>query len=214
MKKVYFLQLIESIKHFKIKLESHFIGKDKIFYKFYLELDNKNIFYEQDEGTKTRILFYTPFVEQRKDIDCFSALYSIKMPFELVHADIADNRFFSKSTVDPKYCLLAVDLFTSKVYVYIIKGKNLLSKKSELDIQQKREQSAENTTMRLQTDLELAQNEILKNLEKIMLKCLVVESGVVKLMLLSRKLKNLKNFFLKVNMYIKQPRTNILIQEN
>ena len=56
------------------------------------------------------------------------------MPFELVHADIADNRFFSKSTVDPKYCLLAVDLFTSKVYVYIIKGKNLLSKKSELDI--------------------------------------------------------------------------------
>ena len=136
------------------------------------------------------------------------------MPFELVHADIVDNRFFSKSTVDPKYCLLAVDLFTSKVYVYIIKGKNLLSKKSELDIQQKREQSAENTTMRLQTDLELAQNEILKNLEKIMLKCLVVESGVVKLMLLSRKLKNLKNFFLKVNMYIKQPRTNILIQEN
>ena len=82
------------------------------------------------------------------------------MPFELVHADIADNRFFSKSAVDPKYCLLAVDLFTSKVYVYIIKGKNLLSKKSELDIQQKREQSAENTTMRLQTDLELAQNEI------------------------------------------------------
>ena len=136
------------------------------------------------------------------------------MPFELVHADIADNRFFSKSTVDPKYCLLAVDLFTSKVYVYIIKGKNLLSKKSELDIQQKREQRAENTTMRLQTDLELAQNEILKNLEKIMLKCLVVESGVVKLMLLSRKLKNFKNFFLKVNMYIKQPRTNILIQEN
>ena len=32
--------------YFKIKLESHFIGKDKIFYKFYLELDNKNIFYE------------------------------------------------------------------------------------------------------------------------------------------------------------------------
>ena len=46
MKKVYFLQLIESIKHFKIKLESHFIGKDKIFYRFYLELDNKNILYE------------------------------------------------------------------------------------------------------------------------------------------------------------------------
>ena len=73
--------------------------------------------YENDEGTKTRIPFYTPFVEQRKDIDHSSALYSINMPFELVHADIADIRFFSISTVDPKYCLLAVDLFTSKVYV-------------------------------------------------------------------------------------------------
>ena len=70
--------------------------------------------YENDEGTKTRIPFYTPFVEQRKDIDHSPALYSINMPFELVHADIADIRFFSTSTVDPKYCLLAVDLFTSK----------------------------------------------------------------------------------------------------
>ena len=86
------------------------------------------------------------------------------MPFELVHADIADIRFFTKSAVDPKYCLLAVYLFTSKVYVYIIKSKNLLSKKSELDIQQKREQIAEKTTMGLQTELEFAQNEILKNL--------------------------------------------------
>ena len=30
----------------------------------------------------------------------------------------------------------------------------------------------------------------------------------------SRKLENLKNFFLKVNMYIKQPRIYVLIQEN
>ena len=80
------------------------------------------------------------------------------MPFELVHADIADIRFFTKSAVDPKNCLLAVYLFTSKVYVYIIKSKNLLSKKSELDIQQKREQIAEKTTMGLQTDLEFTQN--------------------------------------------------------
>ena len=67
---------------------------------------------------KAKIPFYTPFVKQRKDIDRSSALYSIKAPFKLVHADIADVRFFSKSAVDPKYCLLAVDLFTSKTYVY------------------------------------------------------------------------------------------------
>ena len=71
--------------------------------------------YKNDEDTKTRISFYVPFVEQRKDIDRSSALYSIKAPFELVHADIADIRFFSKSAVDLKYCLLAVDLFTSNV---------------------------------------------------------------------------------------------------
>ena len=71
--------------------------------------------------------------------------------------------FFSKSAVYPKYCLLAVDLFTSKVCVYTMKSRNLLSKKLELfyhDIQQKREQIAENITMRLQTDLEFPQNEI------------------------------------------------------
>ena len=47
-----------------------------------------------------------------------------------------------------------------------------------------------------------------------MLKCLVVVSEVVKLMLLSRKLENLKNFVLEVNVYVKQPQINILIQEN
>ena len=71
--------------------------------------------YKNDEDTKTRISFYVPFVEQRKDIDRSSALYSIKAPFELVHADIAEIRFFSKSAVDLKYSLLAVDLFTSNV---------------------------------------------------------------------------------------------------
>ena len=95
------------------KARKSFYKKYKIFYEFYLELENKNILYKNDEGTKARISFYVPFVEQRKDIDRSSALYSIKAPFELVHADIADICFFSKSAVDLKYSLLAVDLFTS-----------------------------------------------------------------------------------------------------
>ena len=41
-----------------------------------------------------KIPFYTPFVEQRKDIDQSSALYSIKAPFELVHAYVVDIQFF------------------------------------------------------------------------------------------------------------------------
>ena len=42
-----------------------------------------------------------------------------------------------------------------------------------------------------------------KSIKSEALKCLVVGSEVVKLLLLSRKLENLKNLFLKVNVYIK-----------
>ena len=99
--------------------------KDKTFYKYYLDLEDKNALYES-KNPKTKIPFY--IVEQRKDIDPSSALKSIKAPFELVHADVTDIRFFSKSAVDPKYCLLAVDLFASKTYVYLMKSRNLLAR--------------------------------------------------------------------------------------
>ena len=87
-----------------------------------------------------------------------STLYSISKPFELLHADIADLRFLAKSAVDPKYCLLVVDLFTSKVYVYPMKNRNLLVKNLEIfynDIKSKR-----SGKKCLQTDLEFNQNKI------------------------------------------------------
>ena len=72
---------------------------------------------------KERILFYTPFVEQKQDINRLSTLYSINGPMQFFHADFADIRFFSKSVVDPKYAMLCVDLFSLKVYVYRMKKK-------------------------------------------------------------------------------------------
>ena len=48
----------------------------------------------ENENTKTRIPFYAPLIEQKKDIDQSSALLSIKAPFEIVHVDLADIRFF------------------------------------------------------------------------------------------------------------------------
>ena len=107
--------------------------KDKVFYKYYEDLDDENILYE-NENTKTRIPFYAPFVEQKKDVDQSSALLNIKGPFEIVHPDVADIRFFSRSAVDPKYCLLAMayNLFISKMFVYPMKSKSLLSRKLEL----------------------------------------------------------------------------------
>ena len=103
------------------------------FHKFYLDLKDKNVLY-QSKDPKKSIPTYTPFVEQKKDIDKSATLYSIKATFELVHADIADTRFIFKSAVDPKYCLLAADLFTSKMYTYLMKSRHLLPEKMELSI--------------------------------------------------------------------------------
>ena len=93
----------------------------------------------------------TPFISSKSNVD-HSTLYSIRKPFELLHADIADTRFHAKAAVDPKYCLLLVDLFTSKVFVYPMKNRSRLLKKLRLfyqDIDKKR-----TGRMRLQTDLE------------------------------------------------------------
>ena len=134
--------------------------KDKVFLKLFKQLDGANVNIEPVD----MVPFYTPFVEQRKDIDR-STFFSINSPFDLLHADIADIRFLAKSAVDPHYCLVIVDLFTHKVYTYPMKMRHLLRKKMEdfyNDILPKR---TDNKTMRLQTDLEFQQNEI-KQLNK------------------------------------------------
>ena len=70
---------------------------------------------------------FVPFVDKKKDIDR-STLYSFSKPFELLHADIADIRFFAKSAADPHYCLLFVDLFTQKK-IYLSNEKKTFVKK-------------------------------------------------------------------------------------
>ena len=134
--------------------------KDKVFYKLFNTVEDRNIIYEND---KNRIPFYTPFVEQKKDIDRSSALYTIDGPLQFFHADVAFLKFFAKSAVDPKYALICVDLFTSKMYVYTMRKKSNLWQKLELfykEIDLKRDKNS--GKMRLQTDLEFQQNEIKK----------------------------------------------------
>ena len=94
--------------------------KDKVFYKIYIRLEDQEIIFD-DDNEKERIPFYSPFVEQKQDIDRSSTLYSINGPMQFFHADVADIRVFSKSAVDPKYA--CADLFSSKVYVYPMKKK-------------------------------------------------------------------------------------------
>ena len=99
--------------------------KDKVFVNIYNQLEDKNCYQHNN------LPFLTPFVKKRSNID-HSALYSISKPFELLHADIADIRFLAKSSVDPKYCLLIVDLFSLKIYLYPMKNRSLLAKTLKL----------------------------------------------------------------------------------
>ena len=92
--------------------------KGKVFYKLYNEIENRDTIFDEEEE---KIPFQALFIEQKKDIDRSSTLYSVKAPFELFHADIANIKFLSKSTAEPHYCLLCVNLFSSKIYTYPIK---------------------------------------------------------------------------------------------
>ena len=76
-----------------------------------------------------------------------------------MHAGVTDLRFLGKSTANPKYCLLLVDFFTSKVYVYGMKNRSLIPLKLEKfykEVVNKRK----NKKMRLQTDIEFKQKKI------------------------------------------------------
>ena len=128
--------------------------KDRVFVNLYKQLEDKKNFLKSNSLPIT-----TPFYDFKSNVD-HSTLFSISKPFELLHGDIADTRFLARSAVDPKYCLLLVDLFTSKVYIYPMKNRSLLARKLKIfyeDINNKR-----TGQMRLQTDLEFKQNEIKK----------------------------------------------------
>ena len=140
--------------------------KDKVFYKIFNSIEGKDVIYDFDDGKKPKLPIYTPFVEQKKDIDRSSSLYSIDGPLQFFHADVAYLSFTSKSAVDPKYALICVNLFSSKIYVYPMRKKSNLAQKMELFYKEIAQKCNQKEKMRLQTDLEFQQNEIKKLNEK------------------------------------------------
>ena len=130
-----------------------------MFYKIFNTIEDRNIIYEDYED---RIPFYTPFVEQKKDIDRSSSLYTVNAPLQFFHADVPDLKFFAKSAVDPKYALVSVDLFSSKVYICPMRKKSNLWQKLEIFYKEIDSKRNKNENIRLQTDLEFQQNEIKK----------------------------------------------------
>ena len=73
--------------------------------------------------TNHEFLFIHPLLNRKKDIDRSWSLYTVDAPLQFFHADVAYLKFFSKSAIDPKYALICVDLFSSKVYVYPMKNR-------------------------------------------------------------------------------------------
>ena len=103
---------------------------------------------EDEEKVPTRV----DYVE-RREIDR-STLYSFNGPFQLIHGDIGNLKILRKNATVPRYVLVVVDLYSSKVYAYpMLSNKQVLQKmKSIYDkIKNKRKKKK---TIRLQVDNE------------------------------------------------------------
>ena len=129
-------------------------------------------------------------------------MYSFNGPLQLLHADIADIRFFSKSAADPHYCLLFVDLFTQKIYTCTIKKRNLLRKKMQTFYEEVEHKRKERT--RLQTDLEFQQND-LKNLnKKYNVEMFSTRARGVKAFASEQKIRQFRKLLLKIKAFYKK----------
>ena len=98
-------------------------------------------------------------MRKKDDVERSTTLYSFDDPFQLFHADVGNLGFLGKSATDPKYCLLLVDFFTSKVYVYSMKSRKSILNKMETfytDLENK----MKGQKVRLQTDQEYKQTKI------------------------------------------------------
>ena len=96
---------------------------------------------------------------KRKDEIDRSTLYSFDGPFQLLHADAGKSEFLGKSAADPKFVLLCVDLFTSKVYIYPMKSRKSIESKMEI-FYTKLKTKRKGKKARLQTDQEFKQKMI------------------------------------------------------
>ena len=144
-------KLLKKLKNSKYEKDKEFVNRFNLLEDIKTDFNNnKNDVYSGPIKAE--------YIQKSDDIDR-STLYSIHVPFDLLHADVGDLLFLGKSAADPKYCLLLVDLFTSKVYVYGMKNRSLISLKLEKfykEVASKRK----NKKMRLQTDLEFKQKKI------------------------------------------------------
>ena len=143
-------KLLKNLKKSKYKKDKEFVNS------FNLLVDKKTDFNQKDDG-RYSIPIKAEYIQKSNDIDC-STLYSVEAPFDLLHVDVGDLHLSGKSAADPEYCLLLVDLFTYKVYIYGMKNRSLIPLKLEKSYKEVANK-CKNKKMRLQTNLEFKQKK-------------------------------------------------------
>ena len=103
------------------KISKSRYAKDKVLYSLYSSFVKNGG--KANEFSSKKVILTTPFIQEKSVTQRGDMLHTIDGPMQLIHADVADLHFFSKSAVAPKYCLVCVDLFTSKTYTYGMKKK-------------------------------------------------------------------------------------------
>ena len=92
-----------------------------------------------------------------KKIDRWT-LCSFDGPLQLIHADVGNLEFLGKNATIPRYVLLVVDLYSSKVYVYPMRSRKQILQKMKLFYDEVKNNN-KTKTMRLQVDNEFQQSK-------------------------------------------------------
>ena len=98
--------------------------KDSQLLKLINLADNKDIL--DDDKVPTR----TDYVKKREIYR--STLYSFDGSFQLFHADVGNLEFLGKNDTFPQYVLLIVDLYSSNVYLYLMRSRKQKLQKLKL----------------------------------------------------------------------------------
>ena len=152
-KNVFFTE--ESINNKVIKrLKKSNYVRDNDFTKLFATLDFSFL-----EENKTIPPLKTSFVEKKDKIDR-STFYSFEGPFQLLHVDIANLQFLGKSSAARRYCLVVVDIFSSKVYTYPMKSRKNIAYKLEMFYKKIKTKRKKGEKIRLQTNLEFKHKKI------------------------------------------------------
>ena len=119
-------------------------------------LENDNVIFDKDSVKRT------DYVEKR-DIDR-STLYSFNGRFQLFHADVGNLEFLRKNATFPQHVLVLVDLFSSKIYTFLMRSRKQIRQRLEQfyeEVKRKRK----GKKMKLQVNQEFQQVRI-KDLNK------------------------------------------------